>query len=119
MVLAGFVCATVLQGGLPSTSVECVTNLTIEPWVVDTSRHRQALYFPTALQGGGHFLLLWTVPSAHPLSLGMADADFVLSHSPLGKVLLSPTVDCTPDLRPYLGLAHLPPGAQTGSQPQS
>ena len=35
---------------------------------------RQALFCPTALQGEGHFLLLWNEPLAQPLSLGVVEA---------------------------------------------
>ena len=37
-------------------------------------RHRQALSFPTALQGNGHLILLQTAPSVHPLHPGVVNA---------------------------------------------
>ena len=73
MVLAGFVCATTLQGGLTSPLVDQEPRPSPQaPGVVDGGL-RQALSFPTALQGDSCLCLLQTAPSAQPLSLGVVD----------------------------------------------
>ena len=64
-----WLCATALQGGLPSTA-DRATALAASPW---GGGCRQALSFPTALQGDCCLFLLQTAPLAQPLSLGMAD----------------------------------------------
>lgn len=53
--------------GLLSPTVDCFLNLATEPV---GGRHRQALSYCAALQGGDCFLLLWTVPLFHQQTQG-------------------------------------------------
>ena len=64
VVSTGFVCASTLQGGQPSPTVDSVAALTVSP---QGGRCRQALSFPTALQGDSCLFLLQTAPLAQPL----------------------------------------------------
>ena len=62
VVLAGFLSAATFQGGPPLPDADCATDLAAEPLGWRSGGLRQVLSFPTALQGAGHILLLWTAP---------------------------------------------------------